>query len=118
MLFRDGWLLGVNLLAMASCAASPPWAPCTATYFIPAVLDKLVFSVVVDMQDWVSWQYSWRSPLWQWLEHLAARLAGVEVFQRVRAFVATPSPRTFLEPAASAGFWDTYWCDIFEGFAV
>ena len=107
----DTWYFAMGDSLGSACLLWPAVQHClpgcpAATYFIPAVLDKPVFSVVVNMQDWVSWPYCWRSPLWQWLEHPAARLAGAEVFQEVRAFVATPSPRTLLESAASAGFWD------------
>jgi len=107
----DTWYFAMGDSLGSACLLWPAVQHClpgctTATYFIPAVLDKPVFSVVVNVKDWVSWPYCWRSPLWQWLEYPAARPAGVDVFQAVRAFVTTPSARTLLESAAYAGFWD------------
>eukprot|EP00974_Lingulodinium_polyedra_P110900 10726268-Lingulodinium_polyedra.AAC.1 len=76
---------------------------CHATpFFIPKAVQEPIFGVVVELSDWESWPYAWKSPLQQLLDHPAARVAGLNVFKQVGAFVTTKAPQPLLVSAARA----------------
>ena len=69
-------------------------------------MDEVIFSIIIDWDEWEAWPYAWRSPLWAWLEYPAARRHGVTKFCEVRAYPSTPEPMPILTAAAKAGFYD------------
>jgi len=104
--FALGDELGSACLLWPAVQGRLPGCGEAGAYFTPKATEMLHWGVVVNWDDWESWPYEWRSPMWQWLEFPRAREHGSAAFQQVRAFPTLAQPQGLLVSASQAWFWD------------